>query len=508
MAFAPGPNQIARRVFDAATESVRTTLAAGSGLATETTLAAINTKLVQLALDFGSPTGALRTAAIIGNSSGIADFGSGAVSSQTLRVAIGSGHGLALESTLAALEAKFNSLGQKTMAGSAPVVIASDQSSIPVSQSGTWNVNNISGTVSLPTGASTLAEQQTQTTALQLIDDSIHGMNATFNKAVAIAGQCDDSSPTNATENMVAPVRISLERSMHVELRTGSAEVPIDIYLATLASAVIGEGEESALTYQIGAKDFITGTSEALTVSSYIGGAALHSNLRDSSGTERGTSGTPLFTRGSDGSNLTPAMDAAARAGFQKITDGTNTMPTMDVGARSGFQKIFDASGVYNVGQIVISSGGIGIMPMFLIDSANNFARFKSTGEFPAHAGSTNNTLANSTYLKTLSDGTVLDRSADTHYETVAASQTDQIMGATGAVGDYLKRVIISVNTAATGTVSIKDGNGAAIALTAANTPIGVYTVDVGALTVNATTPGWKITTGAGATAIGIGRFT
>jgi len=35
-----------------------------------------------------------------------------------------------------------------------------------VSQSGTWNITNVSGTVSLPTGASTLAEQQTQTTAL------------------------------------------------------------------------------------------------------------------------------------------------------------------------------------------------------------------------------------------------------------------------------------------------------------------------------------------------------
>jgi len=35
-----------------------------------------------------------------------------------------------------------------------------------VSQSGTWNITNVSGTVSLPTGASTLAEQQTQTTAI------------------------------------------------------------------------------------------------------------------------------------------------------------------------------------------------------------------------------------------------------------------------------------------------------------------------------------------------------
>lgn len=35
-----------------------------------------------------------------------------------------------------------------------------------ISQSGTWNITNVSGTVSLPTGASTLAEQQTQTTAI------------------------------------------------------------------------------------------------------------------------------------------------------------------------------------------------------------------------------------------------------------------------------------------------------------------------------------------------------
>lgn len=66
---------------------------------------------------------------------------------------------------------------QATMANSSPVVIASDQSAVVVdlwanndvtvsgtvaaTQSGTWNVTNISGTVSLPTGASTSANQTT-----------------------------------------------------------------------------------------------------------------------------------------------------------------------------------------------------------------------------------------------------------------------------------------------------------------------------------------------------------
>jgi len=53
------------------------------------------------------------------------------------------------------------SLGQKTMAGGLAVTVASDQSAIPASQSGTWNITNVSGTISLPTGAATEANQVT-----------------------------------------------------------------------------------------------------------------------------------------------------------------------------------------------------------------------------------------------------------------------------------------------------------------------------------------------------------
>jgi hypothetical protein len=60
--------------------------------------------------------------------------------------------------------------GQKTMALSFPVVIASDQSAVPASQSGTWNINNVSGTISLPTGAATAARQDTGNNYLQTID--------------------------------------------------------------------------------------------------------------------------------------------------------------------------------------------------------------------------------------------------------------------------------------------------------------------------------------------------
>lgn len=57
-------------------------------------------------------------------------------------------------------------LGQKAMAASLAVAIASDQGAIPASQSGTWNINNISGTVSLPTGAATEATLAAQSAKL------------------------------------------------------------------------------------------------------------------------------------------------------------------------------------------------------------------------------------------------------------------------------------------------------------------------------------------------------
>lgn len=98
-------------------------------------------------------------------------------------------------------------------------------------------------------------------------------------------------------------------------------------------------------------------------------------------------------------------------------------------------------------------------------------------------------------------------------YETVAAAQTDQIMGATGAVGDYLAGVLIVPGTTAAGAVSIKDGNGSSISIfpgggTTALSALIPFFVPLGIKCLNATTPGWKITTGTNVTAIGVGNFT
>lgn len=97
-------------------------------------------------------------------------------------------------------------------------------------------------------------------------------------------------------------------------------------------------------------------------------------------------------------------------------------------------------------------------------------------------------------------------------YETVAASQTDQVMGASGAQYDYLAGVLIIPSTTSPGAVSIKDGNGSAISIFAGGTDsvtsLHPFFVPLGIVAVNGTSAGWKITTGSNVTAIGIGTFT
>lgn len=90
-------------------------------------------------------------------------------------------------------------------------------------------------------------------------------------------------------------------------------------------------------------------------------------------------------------------------------------------------------------------------------------------------------------------------------YETVAASATAQVLGGTGAIGDYVHRLIISVVSVATSGVTLIDGSTSIVLLTGAATNVpGVYSIEVNAL--SATGP-WKITTGAGATVVAVGIF-
>jgi hypothetical protein len=94
-------------------------------------------------------------------------------------------------------------------------------------------------------------------------------------------------------------------------------------------------------------------------------------------------------------------------------------------------------------------------------------------------------------------------------YEHVAASSSAQVLGPTGAVGDYLHRLICTVTTAATSSVQIVDGTGTGILTHTVLTNnvgggIGVYNIEINAVSANGA---WKITTGAGVEVMAVGIF-
>lgn len=250
----------------------------------------------------------LRTAAQIGNATGAAAFGSGADSAQTLRVtpstrsetattplAVRLSDGTAFyagatETTVSAISGKLPAtLGQKTMLNSLAVVVASDQSAIPVSgtvtatnaangtlgaaaptvatqiaaqlggnlqylsataagllkvdgsgvtqpvsgsvtvsqataaslnatvvgtgtfavqaaQSGTWNLNNISGTISLPTGAAT----ESTLSALNTKHNSDFGVSSGAIRVAAQVGNATGAAAFGTGASSAQTLRVVL----------------------------------------------------------------------------------------------------------------------------------------------------------------------------------------------------------------------------------------------------------------------------------------------------------
>jgi len=85
--------------------------------------------------------------------------------------------GASTEATISSINGKTPALGQALEAASVPVVLTAAQvatltplSTVSAIQSGTWNVNNVSGTVSLPTGAASSANQINKSQFTQITD--------------------------------------------------------------------------------------------------------------------------------------------------------------------------------------------------------------------------------------------------------------------------------------------------------------------------------------------------
>lgn len=108
--------------------------------------------------------------------------------------------------------------------------------------------------------------------------------------------------------------------------------------------------------------------------------------------------------------------------------------------------------------------------------------------------------------IKVAADGGLSTQGQD--YETVAASQTAQVLGAPGAVGDYLGGLLVIPATTSPGNVLLLDGATSITVFAGGASSVAdlkPFFIPVGAISV---VGAWKVTTGASVSVIGIGNFT
>lgn len=93
-------------------------------------------------------------------------------------------------------------------------------------------------------------------------------------------------------------------------------------------------------------------------------------------------------------------------------------------------------------------------------------------------------------------------------YETVAASQTAQVLGATGATGDYIAGLLVIPATTSPGNVLLLDNATSITVFTggaSSVTNLVPFMIPLGMISVSGA---WKVTTGSSVSVIGIGNFT
>lgn len=93
-------------------------------------------------------------------------------------------------------------------------------------------------------------------------------------------------------------------------------------------------------------------------------------------------------------------------------------------------------------------------------------------------------------------------------YETVAASQTAQALGATGATGDYISGILVIPATTSPGNVLLLDNATSITVFTGGATSVSnlvPFFIPLGMFSVSGA---WKLTTGSNVSCIGIGNFT
>lgn len=150
-----------------------------SGAATEATLSALNAKVAN---DYGAASGAVRTAAQVGNASGVADFNLGNTGTQTLRVSA--------NAAFAGTAASVNSGAADT--GTQRVILASNSPGVSGRSKANNSAYNDYSSVNVTTGAyvQLVASTTSATNLLQVFDSSGQTIILAVGAAASEVDQC------------------------------------------------------------------------------------------------------------------------------------------------------------------------------------------------------------------------------------------------------------------------------------------------------------------------------
>jgi hypothetical protein len=93
-------------------------------------------------------------------------------------------------------------------------------------------------------------------------------------------------------------------------------------------------------------------------------------------------------------------------------------------------------------------------------------------------------------------------------YETVAASQTAQVIGSGDGSGQFISHLVIVPATTSPGAVSLTDGSGSAVTVfTGGADSVSSLLPAVVPLGMDSASGPWKVTTGANVSVIAVGDF-
>jgi len=102
----------------------------------------------------------------------------------------------------------------------------------------------------------------------------------------------------------------------------------------------------------------------------------------------------------------------------------------------------------------------------------------------------------------------VLANVAASEYETVAASQTGQVLGATGGTGDYLSHLLVIPATTSPGAIAILDNATSITVFTGGASSVTNLVPFVIPLGMTSVGGAWSVTTGAAVSVVAVGNFT